>query len=337
MSALSQCRQSTLSEQRWVNIKAQSIESQPYNPSQAVSVMARRPVMKYWLNWGEISGKAGTSEELTALLAKYARKGLLIACGRLTVEFNYGPEGKTVAKDELTKQFINRLFPSDIVAKVNKAFEHDRVIFFQGQLRYIAAAVTRLPYVENLPEIENHEIGELLLRAAELMVFKAPKPANPMDALANTIVEFVPFYEIDPPTDPLDQLMRFYIMLTVNIPRLASKGPLKFDVAAEFEKVFGFTLGDYENFMFSLLLHAMLERENRQANIDPPSPVGPYWLKTTTLSEETIHKVLATVSFSPGTPRLVCPIFCTSEIVSVAQLSLLIDSRSRGCGEVGSA
>src|ERR1035437_2747931 len=34
---------------------------------------------------------------------------------------------------------------------------------------------------------------------------------------------------------------------------------------------------------------------------------------------------------------VVCPIFCTSEIVSVAQLSLSIDSRSRGCGEVGSA
>ena len=35
--------------------------------------------------------------------------------------------------------------------------------------------------------------------------------------------------------------------------------------------------------------------------------------------------------------ELVCPIFCTSFIVSVARLSLLIDSRSRGCGEVGSA
>jgi phosphoribosylpyrophosphate synthetase len=34
---------------------------------------------------------------------------------------------------------------------------------------------------------------------------------------------------------------------------------------------------------------------------------------------------------------LVCPIFCTSSVVSVAQLSLSIDSRSRGCGEVGSA
>jgi hypothetical protein len=254
--------------------------------------------MKYWLNWGEISGKAGTAEEFREVLGKYARKGLLIACGRLTVEFNYGPEGKTVANDAITKQFIPRLFPPDLAARVKLAFEHDRVIFFQGQLRYIAAEVTRLPAVDDLPEIENHEIGELLLRAAEIMMFQPPRPAVPMDALASQVVEFVPFYEIDTPTDPFDQLMRIYIMLAVNIPRLASKGPLQFDVAAEFEKVFGFALADYTNFMFSLLLHAMIERDARQANADPPSPVGPYWLKKTTLSEETIHKVLATVSFS---------------------------------------
>jgi hypothetical protein len=254
--------------------------------------------MKYWLNWGEISGKAGTAGEFREVLRKYARKGLLIACGRLTVEFNYGPEGKTVAKDEITKQLIPRLFPPGLAAKVKLAFEHDRVIFFQGQLRYIAAEVTRLPFVDGLPEIENHEIGELLLRAAELMTFQPPKPTNPMDLLVSKVAEFVPFYEIDTPTDALDQLMRIYIMLTVNIPRLASKGQLQFDVAAEFEKVFGFSLADYTNFMFSLLLHARTERDARQANADPPSPVGPYWLKKTTLSEETIHKVLATVSFS---------------------------------------
>jgi len=260
--------------------------------------MARRPVMKYWLNWGELSGKPGTADEFREILSKYARKGLLIACGRLTVEFNYGPEGKTVARDEVTKQIIPRLFPADLVAKVKWAFEHDRVIFFQGQLRYIAAEVTRLPPADNLPDVENHEIGELLLRAAELMMFQAPKPADPMDALANMVVAFVPLYEIDTPTDPFDQLMRFYIMLTVNIRRLASRGPLQFDVAIEFENVFGFSLADYINFMFSLLLHAMMERDARQTNADPPSPVGPYWLKMTTLSEETIHKVLATVSFS---------------------------------------
>ena len=179
--------------------------------------------MKYWLNWGEISGKPGTAEEFTAVLGQYARKGLLIACGRLTVEFNYGPEGKTVAKDEITKQFIPRLFPPDVAARVKLAFEHDRVIFFQGQLRYIAAEVARLPIVDGLPEIENHDIGELLLRAAELMTFQPPKPEDPMDALASKVAELVPFYEIDTPTDAFDQLMRIYIMLTVNISRLASK------------------------------------------------------------------------------------------------------------------
>jgi hypothetical protein len=263
--------------------------------------MARRPVMKYWLNWGEISGSAGTAEEFRQALGKYARKGMLIACGRLTVEFNYGPEGKTVATDEVTRQFIPRLFPPDLVAKVQRAFEHDRVIFFQGQLRYIAAEVTRLPVVDDLPEIENHEIGELLLRAAELTVFQPPKPPSEMGALASRVAEFIPFYEIDTPTDPFDQLMRIYMMLTVNIPRLASKGTLQFDVAAEFEEVFGFSLADYINFMFSLLLHAMIERDSRQANSEPPSPVGPYWLKQTDLPEETIHKVLATVSFTLDT------------------------------------
>jgi hypothetical protein len=260
--------------------------------------MAIRPVMRYWLNWGEISGKAGTAEELRDVLGRYARKSLLIACGRLTVEFNYGPECKTVARDEVTEQSIPRLFPPDLAVKVKRAFEHDRVIFFQGQLRYIAAEVIRLPSVEDLPEIENYEIGELLLRAAEIMTFQPPKPADPIDALASKIAELVPFYEIDTPTDAFDQLMRIYIMLTVSIPRLASKGPLQFDVAGEFEKVFGFSLADYTNFMFSLLLHAMEEHEARQRNTPPPSPVGPYWLKMTTLSEETIHKVLATVSFS---------------------------------------
>jgi hypothetical protein len=33
---------------------------------------------------------------------------------------------------------------------------------------------------------------------------------------------------------------------------------------------------------------------------------------------------------------VVCPMFCTSWIVSVAQRVLLISRRSRGCGEVGS-
>jgi hypothetical protein len=45
----------------------------------------------------------------------------------------------------------------------------------------------------------------------------------------------------------------------------------------------------------------------------------------------------ATVGARLSQLDMVCPIFCTSLVVSVAQLSLSIDSRSRGCGEVGSA
>jgi hypothetical protein len=265
-----------------------------------VIVLAGTPVMKYWLNWRDVSGVPSTVEDLRTLLSKYSRQSLLIACSRLSVELNFGAEGKTVASDALTKKFIPVLFPPELAAKVNLAFQHDRVIFFQGQLRYIAAEATRIPCAahDEPPAIENYELGELLLRAAEIMMLKLPRPSDPLDALASSVAEFVPVYEIDTPTDAFDQLMRIYIMLTVNIPRLASKGPLKFDVAAEFEKVFGFSLTDYINFMFALLMHAMTDRDARQANTDPPSPVGPYWLKTTTLSEETIHKVLTTISFS---------------------------------------
>jgi hypothetical protein len=56
-------------------------------------------------------------------------------------------------------------------------------------------------------------------------------------------------------------------MLTVNIPRLASKGPLKFDVAAEFEKIFGFSLADHTKFMSALLMHAMTDHDARQDTV----------------------------------------------------------------------
>jgi len=100
-------------------------------------------------------------------------------------------------------------------------------------------------------------LGELLLRAAELLVFLHPKPDERWDALANLAVQFVPVYEIDSPSDPFTQLMRIYIMLTVNIPRLAVKAKLKFDVAAEFEKASGFSLQVFMDFMFAVLMHAL--------------------------------------------------------------------------------
>lgn len=188
--------------------------------------------MKSWLNWGEVSRKAGTLEELRTLLGKYSPTSVLIACSQISVHLNYGPEGKTTPSDELTTKYIPFLFPPSLVQRVKKAHELGRLIFFQGQLRSIAAEVTRLSPMpdESLPAIENHELGELMLRAAELLMAVPPKPTGHWDALANLAVQWIPFYELDSPTDPFTQLMRIYIMLTVNIPRLAAKGPLAFDV-----------------------------------------------------------------------------------------------------------
>jgi hypothetical protein len=262
--------------------------------------MAGPPVMKYWLNWADVSGTPSTIEDLRALLGKYSRTSLLLACSQLSVHLNYGPEGKTTPSKELTAKYIPFLFPPDLAAKIKAAHDQDRIVFFQGQLRYICAEVTRLTSTpdDTLPAIENHELGELLLRTAELLMFSHQKPTDPLDAAANLVAQFVPVYELDSPTDPFTQLMRIYIMLTVNIPRLAAKGPLLFDVAAEFEKVFGFPLQLYIDFMFLLMMHATIQRDDLHLKNQATNPVGPLWLKSTTLAPETIHQVLGTVSFT---------------------------------------
>jgi hypothetical protein len=262
--------------------------------------MAGPPQMKHWLNWRDVSGTQSTIEDFRAMISKYPRTSLLLACSELSVHLNFGPEGETNASKELTEKWIPFLFKLTIAARVKVAFDKGRVIFFQAQLRFIAAEVTRLTPApaETLPPIENEDLGELLLRAAELLVFVHPKPGDPLDALANLAVQFVPVYEINSPSDPFTQLMRIYIMLTVNIPRLTAKGPLKFDVAAEFERASGFSLQIFMNFMFAILMHATIQRDSLHTENQSINPLGPIWLKTTTLSPETIHQVLSTMSFT---------------------------------------
>jgi hypothetical protein len=246
-----------------------------------------------------------------ALLSKYSPTSVLIACSQISVHLNYGPEGKTTPNKELTAKYIPFLFPPSFVPRVKRAQELDRVIFFQGQLRAITAEITRLSPMpdESLPAIENHELGELMLRAAELLMAVHPKPTDEWDALANLAVQWIPFYELDSPTDPFTQLMRIYIMLTVNIPRLAAKGSLAFDVAAEFDKVFGFPLKLYIDFMFLMMMHATIQRDELQLKTQVINPLGPLWLASTNLRPETIHQVMGTVSFDlakmkvPGKPH----------------------------------
>ena len=98
--------------------------------------------------------------------------------------------------------------------------------------------------------VPNVAIGELLLRAGELLYEHHVKPGDDLDQLANLISQFLPIYEIDSPTEAFIQFLRFYIMLTVNIPRLPAESKT-FDVEAAFEKQFGFSLKTYCDSCFS--------------------------------------------------------------------------------------
>lgn len=63
------------------------------------------------------------------------------------------------------------------------------MVFFQAQLRYLAAEVIRLtPYgSEELSPVPDGMLGELMLRAGELLFEPHPKPTDELDALANMV------------------------------------------------------------------------------------------------------------------------------------------------------
>jgi len=93
----------------------------------------------------------------------------------------------------------------------SKHVEKKRIIFFQAQLRYLAAETIRLaePHAEDGSVVPNVAIGELLLRAGELLYEHHIKPADELDQLANLISQFLPIYEIDSPTEAFIQFLRF--------------------------------------------------------------------------------------------------------------------------------
>jgi hypothetical protein len=138
------------------------------------------------------------------------------------VLFNYGPNAGTTASDEATANWAPLLFPSALVERIRMLVSHGRLIFFQAQLRYLAAEVIRLnPYGgEDSPPVPDGMLGELMLRAGELLYEPHPKPTDELDALANLVSQFLPIYEMDSPTEAFIPFLRFYIFLTINIPRL---------------------------------------------------------------------------------------------------------------------
>src|ERR1019366_10665231 len=112
-----------------------------------------------------------TLNEFRSVLCQYPRSALLIACARLSMIFNYGPDAETAANEETTAKWIPTLFPPSLVTRVKTFASQGRVIFFQGQLRYLAAEVTRLEqaHEEDSTVVPDTVLGGLLLAAAELL------------------------------------------------------------------------------------------------------------------------------------------------------------------------
>jgi len=259
--------------------------------------------MRTWVTWHELTNTPrGTVEEFRAELRKHSRSSILKACSRLSVLFDYGPDGETAADPTVTAHWIPLLFPPRLVPLLLSYAQQERVIFFQAQLRYLAVEVTRLdPSLgEDLPVVANNALGELLLRAGELLYFEHQKPTDPIDVMANLIVQFLPIYEIDSPTDPSMLLLRFYILLTVNIPRISEKIKA-FDIPALFEGQFGFSLKTYCEFLLCLFMHAMMQREKKTLAAAMDSEIKVSTFQNTSVPSDLLDKMFETVSFSLDT------------------------------------
>lgn len=262
--------------------------------------MAPLPRMKIWLPWSELAGTPRlTLAQFQSVLNRYPRSALLIACARLSMIFNYGPDADTAADEELTAKWIPILFPSALVPRVEAFAARDRVIFFQGQLRYLAAEVMRLeqPHAEDSTVLADAALGGLLLAAGELLYKPHVKPSDDLDIMANLVAEFLPTYEIGSITEPLMLFLRFYIFLTVIIPQLPDN--LKtFDVGARFEKLFGFPLKRYYQFIFAFTLHAMIERNQKPEGAPLDGALRTSWFQKTTVPVEQVSKMFDTVCVS---------------------------------------
>ena len=102
--------------------------------------------LKIYLTWSEVTqGSPTTLEELRNRLQLYSREDVLVACARLSIAFKYGIGDGPIADNESTQLWIERLFPENYVSRIRRYAEHGRLIFFQGQLRYLISETIRLP------------------------------------------------------------------------------------------------------------------------------------------------------------------------------------------------
>jgi hypothetical protein len=258
------------------------------------------PKLKMWLPWSELMNLPQIRlDDFRERLRKQPRSSLLIACARLSIALNYGPEAETAADEKLTALWIPILFPPNLIPYVSTFAVQGRIILFQGQLRMLATETLRLnpAPAEDLPPAENDTLGELLLRAGELLYKPHVAVEGEQDSVANLIATFLPIYELGLPTDPIMPFLRFYIFLTINIPRLPVE-MRRFDVPVLFESQFGFALKLYYEFIFTFINHALNERAKTPEQWPIDGAIRASWFKKTTLDQEPIKKMFETVCFS---------------------------------------
>jgi len=260
--------------------------------------------MRVWMTWSELTnGPRITKEQFQAQLAQYPKSSILIACTKLSVGFGYGPDACTVPPDSVADLHIPIVFPSSLVPHVNAWFHQEgRIPFFNGQLRYLTAETVRLQMEHYVPEVpengpENDQFGELMLKAGELLYKKHVVVEDELDGYANIAAEFLPTYEIASATDPLFSFLRFYIWLTKIIPRIPTN-LLKFDLEAEFQKLFPFPIITYAEFIGTFALHALQERQTQTYDKPIDATLRKSWFKKTTVPETTLEQMFETVSFS---------------------------------------
>ncbi|MGB2641708.1 MAG: hypothetical protein WAN32_22345, partial [Candidatus Acidiferrum sp.] len=225
------------------------------------------PKMKVWMTWSELTKSPRvTTEQFQAELAKYPKSSILIACTKLSVGFGYGPDARTIPPDNVADLHIPIVFPPALVPHVKRwVHQMGRLPFFNGQLRFLAAATVRLQPEHPVPEIpengpRNDKYGELMLKSGELLYKKHVVVEGELDGYANIAAEFLPTYEITSPTDPMFSFLRFYIWLTKIIPRIP-ENLLKFDLETEFQKLFPFPIMTYAEFIAAFAMHAVQTRQ----------------------------------------------------------------------------
>ena len=262
------------------------------------------PKMKVWMTWSELTKSPRvTIEQFQAELAKYPKSSILIACTKLSVGFGYGPDARTIPPDNVADLHIPIVFPPALVPHVKRwVHQMGRLPFFNGQLRFLAAATVRLQPEHPVPEIpengpRNNQYGELMLKSGELLYKKHVVVEDELDGYANIAAEFLPTYEITSPSDPMFSFLRFYIWLTKIIPRIP-ENLLKFDLETEFQKLFPFPIMTYAEFIAAFAMHAVQTRQKLTYDRPIDATLRKSWFKKTNIPEATIEQMFETVCFS---------------------------------------